>query len=352
MTPCRGVVLVWAVALLVTGCAGSSVSATTTSQAATAAESWIVYQRWTEGTGGRIHLVRTDGTGDHELLPEMVEEQFHPDWSPDGQTLAFVADDRIWTARADGTGARMVYECPPPCAYADFPAWSHDGSLIAVATAIEVDGTWPYSEVLTVDPDTGEATSVFRIDGPDYVTYPRWAPDGRSLVVAFDRYPGIEVDDPDNAFVSGGAIGVLDLVTETHRLLTGWELFATYPDWSPEGGSIVFSTYDLGLRDADAIEDTRPPSDLYTVDPDGTDLVRITHNQAGERLIRRDTASGPLSGQPTWAPDGERIIFVQVEGETWPGWGMATIAADGSDLAPAAGSAFRYGTHPRVAPTG
>jgi hypothetical protein len=44
------------------------------------------------------------------------------------------------------------------------------------------------------------------------------------------------------------------------------------------------------------------------------------------------------------------ILFVQTDGALWPGWTMATMNADGTGLAPAAGSDFLRGTHPRLRP--
>ena len=55
-----------------------------------------------------------------------------------------------------------------------------------------------------------------------------------------------------------------------------------------------------------------------------------------------------LSDAPS--PDGDSIIFVQVDGAEWPGWTMTTIRADGTNLSPAAGSGFMTGTHPRLRP--
>lgn len=128
-------------------------------------------------------------------------------------------------------------------------------------------------------------------------------------------------------------------------------MFAGYPDWSPDGARIVVSTYDLGYRDAGAFEDTSPPSDLYTISPDGSGLVQLTHNTSGSRLIRNGTASGPLSTQPTWSPDGRSVIFVHVDGLTWPGWQIASVRPDVTGLAPAPVPNPFLGTHPRLRPT-
>jgi hypothetical protein len=133
-------------------------------------------------------------------------------------------------------------------------------------------------------------------------------------------------------------------------VLTDWSLMATYPDWiAREGHRIVFSTIDLGGRDGGCVPDVKPPSDLYTIGSAG--LTQLTHNDSGTTLVRNGTASGPLSSQPTWAPDGQSIIFVQTTGTEWPGWAMATIRADGTGLAPATSTGFMRGTHPRLRPT-
>ena len=196
--------------------------------------------------------------------------------------------------------------------------------------------TWEVHARTLYTPPAGEGT-----------WYVRWAPDGQSIVVNSDRYPSV-----DSSVVSGGTIAVVDL-TESDpvaRPLTDYAVFATYPDWSPDGSRIVFTTHDLGVRDAGYQQDPHLASDLYTIRPDGTDLVQLTHNPTDTTLIRNGTASGPLSSQPSWTPDG-RIIFVQVDGEAWPGWQMATIEADGANLVSAVASGWQQGTHPRMRPT-
>ena len=183
---------------------------------------------------------------------------------------------------------------------------------------------------------------LFATTGPLYASYPRWSPDGRSIVIGLERFGSLRADD---CIPIGAAIAVVDLdqSTPSPDLITEETLFGDYPDWSPDGQSIVFSTYDLGSRDAGCFKDVKPPSDLYTIRPDGTGLTQLTHNPVGTTLVRNDTASGPLSSQPTWSPDGHSIIFVQTDGSTWPGWTMATIHADGSGLAPAIATGFMKG---------
>ncbi len=78
---------------------------------------WILYQ-WVTPTSDLIDelwLVRPDGSGIHPLLSRFTESTQHPDWSPDGQQIAFIADrdDRsdLWMVNADGTAARRLVTC-------------------------------------------------------------------------------------------------------------------------------------------------------------------------------------------------------------------------------------------------
>jgi Tol biopolymer transport system component len=310
-------------------------------------EPWIVYQYW----NGRsdLRLVRPDGTGDHALFADQPMEQWHPDWAPDGTRIAFEMGGEIWIAGVDGAGARRVADCTTPCRDLNQPAWSPDGSEVAFTRIDLVDGQNPGSIVQAVNVSTGAVRDLLRTTGAVYANGARWSPDGTALVVQLDRY--LDTGN-DTSRITGTEVAVVDLTKTkaTPRPLTDWPTFATYPDWSPDGTRIVFTTYDLGARDGGSFDDPAPPSDLYTIRPDGSGLAQLTHNEHGTGLVRNGTASGPLSTQPTWAPDGRSIIFVQVDGPTWPGWTMATIDADGTGLAPATTSGFMRGTHPRLRP--
>jgi Tol biopolymer transport system component len=92
-------------------------------------------------------------------------------------------------------------------------------------------------------------------------------------------------------------------------------------------------------RGADRVLD-EGPSNLYTIRPDGTGLTQLTEFGKGEtRAV-----------QPTWTPDGDRIIFTAVEGTGFGDPTMAIIQRDGSGLQPATSSGPMFGTHPRLRP--
>jgi Tol biopolymer transport system component len=311
----------------------------------------MVYQRFTNNAGSLLdlRLVRPDGTGDHPLLTERPGNQTHPDWSPDGNRIVYTVDDtQLWIANADGTApTRLPIDCSTPCVLIDEAAWSPDGQEIVFIREEEPPGKLAFDVVQAIHLADDTVRTVYSPPPLQGTNHPRWAPDGTSIVLELSRFDSAEASGP-----SGSAVAIVDTAkpSATAVLLTDWLLFAAYPDWSWANDTIVFSTYDLGRRDARGFTDPSPPSDLYTVKPDGTGLTQLTHNPSGTTLIRNRTASGPLSTQPTWSSDGTTIIFVQVDGDTWPGWSMAAMAADGSNLRTAVGDDLMVGTHPRVRP--
>ena len=86
---------------------------------------WIAYHtqadRWPEvaetgmGDEMEIHLVHPDGTSDHRITDDDVEDSF-PAWSPDGRFLLWSRHGELVVARPDGSGR---IEIGP----GNFPSW-------------------------------------------------------------------------------------------------------------------------------------------------------------------------------------------------------------------------------------
>jgi Tol biopolymer transport system component len=277
-------------------------------------EEWVVYQ-WMAGSGDGIFLVRPDGTGGHQLVADMAGSEIHPDWSPDGQRIAFVVinpADRheLWVVGADGAGAQMLYSCDLPCNTIDYPDWAADGNAIYYGLSADAPAGAPPSTfgVGRLDLATGEASVVLTREDGMTAEQPRISPDG--MRVAYTRFRDIETAD------TGSAIFVSDLVGGPETKLTDFELFGAHPDWSVND-VIVFNTYDLG-----AFQDTTKPANLYVVAPDGSGVKQLT--TFGDHDTR--------ATQPRWAPDGSAIVFTRVDGGGFGTRRTGYIRADGTDL--------------------
>ena len=147
------------------------------------------------------------------------------------------------------------------------------------------------------------------------------------------RYPDTQIN---LGTATGSAIAVISVTEEGAKpvVLTDWSMFANYPDWRPGSDEIVFSTYGLGEFQA-----TDEPSNLYTIKPDGSGRTALTSFGKAEQRAT----------QPTWTPDGSRIIFTLV-GQQAAGWDnpreAAFIERNGSNLVDIGVAA----THPRLRP--
>jgi TolB protein len=110
---------------------------------------WIAYTLVNE-KGEFLHVMRSDGTGDHLLHPKLTElyaASYHAAWSPDGKRIAAVFETRrnqglIGIADMDpetGT-ARNIQTLELPYESPHCPRWSPDGRFITYEAVS--DGNW------------------------------------------------------------------------------------------------------------------------------------------------------------------------------------------------------------------
>lgn len=181
-------------------------------------------RRSVSSTGGPTSVVRVRRLPDG--AEQAVGEGDAPEWSPDGESIAFLARTadglRLAVMRPDGSGRRIASDAP---AALEHPQWSPDGRLVAfgVETAgqrqvavARVDGTGS----MTVTSEPGGLAD----DPPIWPRF-RWSPTGERLVYFTDA--GLLSVRP----VGGGRTVVIP--AGPARL--GWLT------WSPEGTRIAFS---------------------------------------------------------------------------------------------------------------
>ena len=276
-------------------------------------EAWIVGQRRVDlgvadVTG--IYLVRPDGTGSHRLVPDLDGAQMHPAWSPDGEEVTFIQENpngmkELWVVGADGTNARAVATCEPPCNNMTVPEWrAADPGGIYVGRD-EGLGKFMLSRL---DLDTGKVVDV--VVREDSTTAENWrlSPDAKQAAFVRDILTDAE----------RSAIFVVDLATGEERQLTPYDYSLDRPDWMPDG-RILFNSPSLGIyNDGDGAA-----ANLWVVDADGSNLEQLTHYTEDNSGATQPTCS------PTAPASRSRRCWTARCAGRWA-WLTSTAATTGS----------------------
>jgi Tol biopolymer transport system component len=246
-----------------------------------------------EAGDSSIYVVKPDGTGLTKLAAGT-----HSVWSPDKRKILFKQAGDLYVMNADGSGQMKLAE-----GETDFPddhsgieenyRWSPDGTRVAFA-------------IWSCDPDhciVSPDLWVMRADGSGKVRLawqinaPSWSPDGRKIAGIFDLgdLPGASAIHVINADASG----------EKRLESTSWVSWFDPPDWSPDGGRIVFTQWPGDEK-----------SDIFLINPDGTGMVNLTQSPDSYDF------------HPRWSPDGTRIVFST--GDLHTSMVVAVMNRDGS----------------------
>jgi Tol biopolymer transport system component len=294
----------------------------------------IVFRRYLDvgKTSGAIftvnpngkHVVRVTNAG-----PGVTDTE--PDWSPDGKMIAFTRQtacppdgpknglngtcDLVYTMSRDGRDLRQLVPCGFDAAAASFPnncvgvshaGWSPDGSKLAIQYNL-VDRGYGGSlnvqaGIWIVDADGRNLHQVTqRTPGTSWDFGPQWSPDGTRLVFfrldlasSHEAVLTVKTDGTDEARVSPP------------------ELDAANPNWSPEGGWILFNA-----------GSANGASNLYRVRSDGAALTNLTRQGAG----------GFHYLSASFSPAGTRIATSRTPGTGPEGAAdVVVMGADGSHV--------------------
>jgi Tol biopolymer transport system component/imidazolonepropionase-like amidohydrolase len=174
--------------------------------------------------------------------------------SPDGRQIALQLWQHIWILDLDSSEARPLTDPITPPDEHWFPRWSPDGSSIVFYSLRSDAG-------LFVVPASGGTPSLLTEGEFDF--WPSWSPDGKTIV--FERLGGLYIIPAE-----GG----------TPERITADTIQAGNPAWSPDGKWIAFSS----------------SGHLSIISPDGSSIKQVT--------------TGESDRAPSWSPDNKSLFFI------------------------------------------
>jgi Tol biopolymer transport system component len=183
-------------------------------------------------------------------------------------------------------------------ARATFPGENGDIAFVGR----DADGT---PQIFTVSP-SGENLRQLTF-GKYPKASPAWSADGSKIAFVEDRW------DPRQ-----GDIYTMDADGSDQAALTRNRKDDSDPSWSPAGRKLVFGRQVTEDQPEIGVHGNR---ELFTVNSDGTDSVRLTRSTE----VSED--------DPAWSPDGTKIAFSTYTPDVYEGYGkIYVMKADGSEL--------------------
>lgn len=230
-----------------------------------------------------IYVIGANGKGLRRLTTSPAADR-SPVWAPGGGKIAFRSDrdssDDVYVMNADGTDQTNLTNNPGE----DYsPTWSPDGSQIAFAHS-PLNPDPDLNDIWVMNADGSEPHQLTRRVGID--EYPIWSPDGTKIAFACT-----------NGVTLGSRIGDFEVCvmnadgSDVRRVTNAPGTSMAY-SWSPDSRSIAFAS-----SRKDRPGRTSEGGDIYTMNADGTRVVRITRGPA-------------YDSQPAWACDGGRFAYL------------------------------------------
>ena len=288
---------------------------------------------------GHVYKVPVAG-GRAECLTQDsgVAVNYHPRWSPDGTTIAFVSDrggqSNLWLMDSDGGNPRAVHQDPE--SRVATPAWLPSGQ--GIVARWNTLARPRRSGLYLFHPDGGSGVEL--VDGAEYGRA-SWPAPSQNGTLYFHFAPSSERD------MVRGAMQIRELNLETGKVydVTEGQSLQQYqgssggaiaPEPSPDGrwlafarripgGTISFKGHRFGPRTALFLRDLHTGAERLLADPIETDLAEGMRTERvlpgyswspdssaiyvlrGGRIVRVDAASGATEEVPFVAEVRRRV---------------------------------------------
>jgi Tol biopolymer transport system component len=301
---------------------------------------------WDGGEGGQTDIyVKLIGVGAPLRLTNHPADETSPVWSPDGRYIAFIRTGQpatiLITPALGGGPERKVFTSSSPLLGID---WSPDGKWLALTDR----------RILMVSVETGEERQLTNTTAPSFDLRPAFSPDGRQLAFVRDNgkvyLTAVTGGGEKRLAADTGVISGLAWMADGREIIFDSGLIGNWTLWRvpPSGGEpeALFSQFAIYLLPAVsrqghrlAVVERHWDTDIWRLElPSASPTPGLASGPKSGRSgggveIKREAMTRLLTSQreedsPQFSPDGKKIAFASNRSGSMEIW---VCASDGSN---------------------